>query len=383
MSNPIYLTRAQTTNCGAATETDLISATSAGVDLTGYDAIDCIVNNAGSNAIQTVKVYRAAYTGGTPVAEAATFAVSNGAMASFTIRGFQGGNVRVTATSSAGTNGVVCQLAARKTASPGAYQFNVNGANVSDAVATFDQVKAALAAATTAVDFNGQKITTVGNATASGDAANLGVVNTQIDAATADNATATMVAIIETRHVHYEAPAAADLVSIVNAVDAADGAQVIAAQPAFPCKLQVRIVDANSSISAGTIDLVAVGARGQAVTQSIPLTGGTQTVTTTDAIATLTSATIVGLAGAAPGDTIGIGVSGALGLPGPKALTPSAFAVFKANVDNANEAVGTVDATAGTIVPTTAPNGTHTYDFWYNFTYTPVQNAHGHGVTHN
>lgn len=193
--------------------------------------------------------------------------------------------------------------------------------------------------------------------------------------------TVTTTAIIEGRHVRYNGPITAALTGIVNTIDMANGAQSIAAQPDFPRKLQVRVVDANSSVSAGSVVLVGVGARGQAVTQTISLTGGSATTTTTDAYATLTSATISGLTGAASGDTIGIGPATALGLPGPKVLTPSTYAVFKSNVDNANETVGTVDATAGTIAPTTAPNGTHTYDFWYNFTYTPVNPSTGSSTT--
>lgn len=171
--------------------------------------------------------------------------------------------------------------------------------------------------------------------------------------------------VVHAGHVRYEAPIAGDLVTIVADVGLANGALTIAAQPDVPRKLQVRITDANSSISAGTVTLVGVGARGQAVSQVIALAGGTRTVTTDEAFATLTSATVASLAGAATGDNIGIGPSNALGLPVPQGARD--VAVHKANVANANEAVGTVDATAGTIVPTTAPNGTRVFDFWFTY----------------
>lgn len=176
--------------------------------------------------------------------------------------------------------------------------------------------------------------------------------------------------IVFAGHVHLANPAAAALTGIVNTVDAADGVQSLAAQPDVPRKLQVRVVDADSSISAGSLVLVGVGARGQAVTQTIALAGGTKTVTTTDAYATLTSATISGLADAAAGDTVGIGPATALGLPVAQGST--AAAVFRALVDDAAETVGTVDATAGTIAPTTAPNGTHDYDFHFTYTVSPT-----------
>lgn len=196
------------------------------------------------------------------------------------------------------------------------------------------------------------------------------------------NTTATNAAVIMSAHYHALNVPAESLTNVVAALDpVANGALTIAAQPPIPCKLQVRIVDANASISAGTVDLVGVGTSGQALTQSIPLTGGTQTVTTTDAYASLTSATVASVAGAAAGDTIGIGTSAAIGLPATKTPTPASFAVYKANVDGAAETVGTVDATAGTITPTTAPNGTRDFDFWYTYSATPTQSAHQHAAT--
>lgn len=168
-----------------------------------------------------------------------------------------------------------------------------------------------------------------------------------------------------TQRVDFAAPDAADLVSVVADVLLANGALTIAAQPTQPCKLQVRITDGNGSITAGTLTLVGVNAKGQAVTQVINLAGGTRTVTTDEAYARLTSGTVAALAGHGAGDNVGIGQSAALGLPLPPNAT--GLVVFRAEVDGAVEAVGTVDATAGTIIPTTAPNATHTYTFWFTY----------------
>ena len=228
---------------------------------------------------------------------------------------------------------------------------------------------------------------TVGGTTASGTASLTpggstasGTASITMGGSTASS-TATNAAVEMAVHEQIHNAAAADLTSIVDtAVLVSDGALTIAAQPGTPRKLRVRIVDGDSSISAGTVDLVGVGGRGQAVTQSIPLPGGTRTVTTTEALATLTSATITGLAGSVA-DTISIGVSAALGLTATKTPTPGSFSVYKAAVGQANEAVGTVDATAGTIEPTTAPNGTNDYDFWYTFSFTPTQAGHTHAAT--
>jgi len=179
-------------------------------------------------------------------------------------------------------------------------------------------------------------------------------------------------------HMGYLNPDAADLVSVVNDVLLADGVLAIALQPDYPRKLQVRITDADSSISAGTVTLVGREVDGTAITQVINLAGGTRTVVTTKAFATLTSATVAALAGHGVGDNIGIGMGLSLGCPAPAGC--GSFQVIKACVDTANEAVGTVDATARTIEPTTAANATHDYDFFYSYTVTPTQAAHDHGA---
>ena len=170
--------------------------------------------------------------------------------------------------------------------------------------------------------------------------------------------------------------------TLVTTIAMANGALAIAAQPVTPCKLQVKVVDANSSVTAGVVTLVGVGVRGQALSQVISLVTGSLTTLTTDAFANITSATISALAGAAGADTIEIGPSTSLGLPATKTPVSTGFSVFKATkftqvadpdtgvitVTAADEAVGTVDATAGTIIPTTVPNGATSYEFWYNYT---------------
>ena len=125
------------------------------------------------------------------------------------------------------------------------------------------------------------------------------------------------------------------------------------------------------------LTLVGVGVNGEAVTQAIDIStsGGTRTVVTTNAYRSLTSVTTSSMTGIAGKVSVGLG----LGLALPTATTTvTAFSVFGANVDKTNEAVGTVDATAYTVEPTTPANGTHNYTFNYKFTETPVSPAHNH-----
>jgi hypothetical protein len=177
-------------------------------------------------------------------------------------------------------------------------------------------------------------------------------------------------------YVMYPAPIAAELITIVADVAVADGALTIAAQPAVPCKLQVRKVDGDSSFSC-TVALVGKGPAGEAVTESIAFlaTDGTHTYTTANAFSHLTSATVSLTTGNGGTDHISIGQSAALGLPIPSGA--GSVSVYKAAVGATStntpvdEAVGTVDATARTIIPTTAPNGTKAFHVWYNFDWEP------------
>lgn len=182
-----------------------------------------------------------------------------------------------------------------------------------------------------------------------------------------------------TGHASFLNPKAAELVSVVGDVLLANGAQIIAAQPDYPRKLQVRITDADSSISAGTITLVGVGIDGTAVTQVIPLAGGTRTVITDAVYATLTSATVAALAGHGVGDNVGIGVGAALGLPIPAGA--GSVSVTKTVVDSAGETVAGVDATARSVAPTTAANAARDYDFYFAYTVTPGRNAQSYAGT--
>lgn len=173
---------------------------------------------------------------------------------------------------------------------------------------------------------------------------------------------------VRSAHVRVTAPLAAAADNIVAAIDpVADGALTIAAQPDVPRKLTLTIVDADASISAGIATIVSTGPSGESQTEVVSLTGGSAVKTTTKAHGKIASITVSGVVGAAAGDTLSVGVSAALGLPGRKTPLAAGFAVHKANVDQVDEAVGTVDATAGTIVPTTAPNGAKHFDFWYTY----------------
>lgn len=202
--------------------------------------------------------------------------------------------------------------------------------------------------------------------------------------AASGSTTAANAAMTIAGHVRYTNPIAGDTTSYVADVTIANGAQILAAQPDFPRRVQIVVTDANSSITACTITIVGVGASGQALTEAFDQSNqGTKTWTTADAYATITSITVSLLAGGAAGDHIKAGPTNALGLPASVTPAPGTFAVHKSDVDGVNETVGTVDATAGTIIPTTTPNGSKSFDFWFKFVITPTQTGHTHtGPSH-
>jgi hypothetical protein len=111
------------------------------------------------------------------------------------------------------------------------------------------------------------------------------------------------------------APVVADPNRLVDVLDpVADGALTIIAQPDVPRNITITITDANDSAS-GTVVLVGVDAAGRALTDTFVFGGGTKVFTGTKMYATLTSATVSGVAGAAAGDTIQVGVGDVIGLP--------------------------------------------------------------------
>lgn len=168
----------------------------------------------------------------------------------------------------------------------------------------------------------------------------------------------------DTGSVTVSAPITAELVSVIAAALPVSGTPMtLATQPGYPRKLQVRCVQ-SGAVAALVVNLVGVDGRGNTVTESVSVAGASSaTFPTVNAYAKVTSVTPVGTVTNVT--TIGVGVGTALALPLPPVFYD--LLVYKANVDLTDEAVGTLDATAGTIVPNTVPNATHNYTFWYGF----------------
>jgi hypothetical protein len=174
-------------------------------------------------------------------------------------------------------------------------------------------------------------------------------------------------------------PVPTGLTAIVAATIPVSGTPyTIAAQPAYACKLNVRIVQ-SGAVASLVLNIVGTDGRGNAITESVNVAGAsTQTIVTANAFAKVTSATPVGTVTNVT--TLGIGEGAALALPLPPAFVDlvvykqmrmtGAAGVIATPVD---EAVGTVDTVAGTVSPGgTAANGTTlSFMFYYTWTSSP------------
>ena len=183
----------------------------------------------------------------------------------------------------------------------------------------------------------------------------------------------------------FEAPITAELVTIVADAALATGTSVrtltagatAGTLPDYPRGLAVRLtIDTTHAITAGTIDIVGTGPSGEAVTESVSaITAVSATVNTLHAFSSITSITATGITatGGAGSNSLSAGVSALLGLPASQTRTNSAFAgIAEYNASGigvalARVAIGTVNATYGTWIPTNAPNATRIHMLRYSY----------------
>ena len=143
------------------------------------------------------------------------------------------------------------------------------------------------------------------------------------------------------------APVVADVDRIVTVVDMADGAQALAAQPDVPRNLTVALVDANASVTTGTLTIVGLDFEGNVITEVVDIPTSIGATVLTKIFVRVTSATISGLAGEAAGDTITIGVGNVIGLPNPIVATTAVKHVNLGGVPVTSPTIATGQSTSG------------------------------------
>lgn len=166
-------------------------------------------------------------------------------------------------------------------------------------------------------------------------------------------------------------PLTASATRVVANAALANGVSTIAAQPDVPRPLSTVVAPGTLAITAGTYTMVYTNQNGVAVTDVFSLVTALSTsltLATSQGVSHLTSGTVAALVGGSS-PTIQVGTTVSITLPLP--ATFASLTVFKENVDNADEAVGTVTQTGSVaagnltanIATTTVPNGTHSFTF--------------------
>jgi len=169
------------------------------------------------------------------------------------------------------------------------------------------------------------------------------------------------------RQVFSTAPIAATAGRIVASTTLSNGTLSIANQPDVPRVCGIRVDPGTSAITAGTLTAIYVANDGTTTTDAISLVTAASTVFTTNTskgVVLASSFVVTGLTG---GASPLVQVNNTQ-IPSVQ-VDPGFvnFSVVRADVDNASETIGTVTSSAASILPNTAPNGTHTYGFYYNY----------------
>ncbi len=165
---------------------------------------------------------------------------------------------------------------------------------------------------------------------------------------------------------HLGSPVLADADLIVTVIEPANGALVVAAQPDVPRNLTLTTVDANASISAGTVTVVGKDAQGRTVKEVFNIkTAGTKVGT--KIFASVTSATVAGVAGVGAGvDTITVGVGNIIGLPSDIVAESAVKTVLTATAIITPDAVKTGKYTSGVDCNSITYDGAKTITVFYN-----------------
>ena len=169
-------------------------------------------------------------------------------------------------------------------------------------------------------------------------------------------------------HVNYDnVEDGGTLDSAVTVANLTNKSWTIAAQPDVPRNVFLTVVDTTPGIVAGTVTVTGVGAYGQTLVETFNCAAGAGTYTGNRAFATIATIVTAGFSvlGGSGDETFKAGYGLKIGLPCYKLKS-----VYKTCVAGANEAVGTVNTTYGTIITTTAPDDSRDFDIW--FTYYPV-----------
>ena len=174
--------------------------------------------------------------------------------------------------------------------------------------------------------------------------------------------------------VTYTAPIASEQVTIAAAQTFANGTPLTFAspRPKVPVCINIALVDANASVSTGTVTVTGVTSAGETVSDPVTFPGlGSTQRTTHYAFASVTSIVPSGFTGNTGVDTFSAGQSGIFGLPIPSNANNVAVIKYNYNTLDGGMPSG-VSTPYMTYNPPDATNGTAGYVLWYSYTLTPA-----------
>jgi len=164
------------------------------------------------------------------------------------------------------------------------------------------------------------------------------------------------------------APPAATIGGVVASGALSNGTVAVGTQPTVMRPVTVEIGTGTAAITAGTVTVTYVGNDGTVGTDvftAVCAASSATTQTLTRGVDTISSITVAGIVG---GTSPWFRMSTTAALSLPVAPNSVDFAVQREYDAGATIAVGALASTLGSIIPTTAPNGTVTYSFLYHYT---------------
>ena len=172
---------------------------------------------------------------------------------------------------------------------------------------------------------------------------------------------------VNTSYTTPAAPAAAGVGAIVASAALSDGTLSIAASPDVMRPVAVEVNPGTAAITAGNLAVTYEGNDGQTLTENVSLickASAPFTNLLSRGVVTVSSAIITALAGG-HSPFVRLNTTAAISAP----IDPGAqdVAFTREYDDGATIAVGAASVALGSISPTTAPNGTHTYSFVYSY----------------
>ncbi len=158
---------------------------------------------------------------------------------------------------------------------------------------------------------------------------------------------------------NVDAATTTGLITQVATLNTPGNATITAAIIEVPRKLVLTFVDGAGSNLAGTVTITGTNPAGEVISETVTVVAGTLSYTTANAYATITQVAHAMSNGQVTVDTMDLGMSTSLALPGPYSE------VTKLVSAGTVEAVSAADRVAGTFIPTTAPDGAKDFEVWY------------------